>query len=432
MTFRKATEKDSEMLLRWRNDIETRTTSLQMEMVKPEEHEAWLEKTLRNPNRLLWIVEEDGQAMGTMRVDTLDGQNGYELSWTVAPEFRGRGLGKRMLMQAVDNYKGVPLKAVIKKNNIASIKMAQAAGFKEVSEKDGIGVWMIDSLRTICGIMSNAVSLPNTITIIRPAKGWLHLNMRELWQYRELAYFFVWRDIKVRYKQTAIGALWAILQPFTAMIVFSVFFGRFVGVPSDGIPYPIFVYAGLLFWNYFSFGLSHSANSMLENGSIIKKIYFPRLIIPIASALTGLVDFFFATLVLAGMMFYFRYLPNPTIVVYVPLLLGITFLSSMGIGCILASVNVKYRDVRYALPFLIQILMFVTPVIYPVSIIKGSYRWLLALNPMSSVIETARGVLFGKPVVASLLSISVGMALFFFLAGIVYFRKTERFFADVI
>ena len=272
----------------------------------------------------------------------------------------------------------------------------------------------------------------NAVTVIQPPKGWLHLDVKELWVFRELAYFFVWRDIKVRYKQTAIGALWAIFQPFMAMVVFSIFFGRFVGIPSDGIPYPIFVYAGLLFWNYFSFGLSHSAGSMVENGNIIKKIYFPRLIIPIASSLTGLVDFFFATLVLVGLMAYYHYLPYLTIVFYMPLLLGIAFLSSMGVGCFLAAINVKYRDVRYALPFFIQILMFITPVIYPVSIVGEKYRWLLALNPMSSVIETARAVLFGKPIEGSLILISLGTAFIFFLAGIIYFRKTERFFADII
>ncbi|MDO8505613.1 MAG: ABC transporter permease [bacterium] len=274
--------------------------------------------------------------------------------------------------------------------------------------------------------------ISNSVTVIRPPKGWFHLDLKELWAFRELAYFFVWRDIKVRYKQTAIGALWAIFQPFMAMVVFSVFFGRFVGIPSDGIPYPIFVYAGLLFWDYFSFGLSHSASSMVENGNIIKKIYFPRLIIPIASSLTGLVDFFFATLVLIGLMAYYHYLPYLAIIFYVPLLLGIAFLSSMGIGCFLASINVKYRDVRYALPFFIQMLMFVTPVIYPVSIVGEKYRWLLALNPMSSVIETARAVLFGKPIDGHLIFISFGMALIFFLLGIIYFRKTERFFADII
>lgn len=224
------------------------------------------------------------------------------------------------------------------------------------------------------------------VNVIRPPKGWLHLNLRELWQYRELAYFFVWRDIKVRYKQTAIGALWAVFQPFTAMIIFSIFFGRFVGIPSEGIPYPVFVYSGLLLWNYFAFGLAHASSSMVENGNIIKKIYFPRLIIPIASSLTGLVDFLFATLVLVGLMIYYNYLPHLAIILYAPLLLVMTFLASMGLGCFLASINVKYRDVRYALPFFIQILMFLTPVIYPVSIVGEKYRWLLALNPMSSVI----------------------------------------------
>lgn len=278
----------------------------------------------------------------------------------------------------------------------------------------------------------SAIFVTPSITVIRPPRGWFNLNLRELWQYRELAYFFVWRDIKVRYKQTTIGAVWAILQPFIAMIVFSVFFGRLAGIPSDGIPYSIFVYSGLLFWNYFSFGLSHSASSMVENGNVIKKIYFPRLIIPIASSLTGLVDFLFATLVLIGLMVYYQYLPHLIVILYIPLLLCMTFLTSMGIGCFLASVNVKYRDVRYALPFFIQILMFVTPVIYPVSIVAEKYRWLLALNPMSSVIETARGILFGKAIDQSQLLISLGMACILFIIGIMYFRKTERFFADII
>lgn len=278
----------------------------------------------------------------------------------------------------------------------------------------------------------NQIDTSPAVTIIRPPKGWFHLNIRELWQYRELAYFFVWRDIKVRYKQTAIGAMWAVFQPLMAMVVFSIFFGKFAGIPSEGIPYPIFVYSGILFWNYFSFGLTHSSNSMVENGSIIKKIYFPRLIIPISSSLTGLVDFFFAMLVLILLMIYYRYLPHLGIVLYVPLLLLTTFLTSIGLGCLLASINVKYRDVRYALPFFIQILMFLTPVIYPVSIVGEQYRWLLALNPMASVIETARAVLFGTPINPALLAISIGMAVFIFIVGIMYFRKTERFFADII
>lgn len=237
----------------------------------------------------------------------------------------------------------------------------------------------------------------------------------------------------MRYKQTVIGALWAIFQPLVTMVVFSVFFGRIIKVPSDGIPYPIFVYTGLLFWNYFAFGLSHSSNSMIENAGIIQKIYFPRLIIPIASSLTGLVDFAIAAVVLGGLMIYFHYAISLTGIIFVPILLLITFLNSVGLGCFLASINVKYRDVRYVIPFFIQMFMFITPVIYPVSVVGNTYKWILALNPMSSVIETARAVFLGSGQVdARMLGLSIIVGALLFAGGVMYFRKTERFFADII
>jgi len=269
--------------------------------------------------------------------------------------------------------------------------------------------------------------------VIKPQKGWLNIDLKELWDYRELAYFFVWRDIKVRYKQTAVGALWAIFKPLIAMLIFTFFFGRFAKMPSDGVPYPVFVYIGLLLWNYFSFGLTLSSGSMVGNAGIIQKIYFPRLIVPFSSSLVGLVDFAVASVILIGIMFYYRYPPNMIGIFYLPLLIFITFLSSVGLGCFLAAVNVKYRDVRYVLPFFIQMMMFLTPVIYPVSMLGDKFKWVMALNPMAGVIETARGTLLGiRAVNWQLLSISIIVSIALFIFGIFYFRKTERYFADII
>jgi len=217
------------------------------------------------------------------------------------------------------------------------------------------------------------------------------------------------------------------------MLIFTLFFGKLAKMPSDGIPYPIFVYVGLLLWNYFSFGLSHSSNSMVSNSNIIQKIYFPRLIIPISSSLIGIVDFIIASVILIAMMFYYRYIPNIAGIVYLPMLLFITFLSSVGLGCFLASINVKYRDVRYVVPFFIQMVMFLTPVIYPISMLGNKYKWLLMMNPMCGVIETARGVIFNKSAVDwILLSVSIAVSVILFIFGVMYFRKTEHFFADII
>lgn len=270
------------------------------------------------------------------------------------------------------------------------------------------------------------------VTIIKPKKGLAALDLKEIWRYRELLYFFSWRDLKVRYKQTAIGVLWALFQPFIAMVVFSVFFGGLAKIPSDGIPYPIFVYIGLLFWQFFSVSLSQSSNSLVANKEIVTKVYFPRLILPVSSTVTNCVDFLIASGILVGLMFYYHYLPNLIGLLILPLLFLITFIIANGLGLLLAAVNVKYRDVRYILPFFIQMLLFITPVIYPVSI-AGKYSWILAINPMTGVIEAARAAILGNASIDwTLLLISSIVSLFLFFVGLIYFKKTEKYFADIV
>lgn len=267
--------------------------------------------------------------------------------------------------------------------------------------------------------------------IIKPKKTLTVDDLKELWNYRELLYFFTWRDLKVRYKQTAIGIAWAIFQPFTTMIVFSVFFGGLAKMPSEGVPYPIFVYVGLLIWQFFSSSLSDVSNSLISNQSIVTKVYFPRLILPIANVLTRFVDFFFAAIILIGLMFYYHYSPHLIGLLILPLLILISFLAATGGGLILASINVKYRDVRYILPFFIQTLLFVTPVIYPASI-AGKYAWILALNPMTGVIKAAHAAILGNaPVNWTLLGISGITCLVIFILGVFVFKKTEGLFADL-
>lgn len=270
------------------------------------------------------------------------------------------------------------------------------------------------------------------IKIIKPKKTWSLSDFRELWDYRELLYFFAWRDIKVRYKQTVVGVLWAIFQPLATMIVFSVIFGKIAKIPSDGIPYPIFVYSGLLFWQFFSTSLTDSSNTLVANASIVTKVYFPRLLLPLADVVTKFIDFCIASTVLLGLMIYYHYLPGISGILLVPVLLAITFLSSLGLGLILSSINVKYRDVRYVLPFFIQMLVFVTPVIYPASL-AGKYSWLLALNPMTGVITAARNGLLGSgPVDVGALAFSLLTSTVLFLIGVIVFKKTEQYFADVV
>jgi lipopolysaccharide transport system permease protein len=266
---------------------------------------------------------------------------------------------------------------------------------------------------------------------ILPARK-LSIGLKELWAFRELFYFFTWRDIKVKYKQTFFGVAWAVFQPFLMMIVFSVFFGRALEVPSENIPYPVFVYCGLLLWNIFSSGLSNAANSMVTNANIIKKIYFPRLIIPISSILVALFDFIMAFVIYIGILIYYHHALDWHILFYLPLSLVITVLATFGLGTFIAALNVKYRDFRYVVPFFIQLLLFLTPVIYPVSIIK--YKWaqyLLSVNPMAGAIDMMRSTVTYVPVDWFLVAISASISVLLFIAGLFYFRKTEYYFADL-
>lgn len=271
-----------------------------------------------------------------------------------------------------------------------------------------------------------------SITIIKPKKTFSWDDFKEIWQYKELLYFFTWRDIKVRYKQTVVGILWALFQPFMTMVVFTIFFGNLAKMPSDGIPYPIFVYTGLLLWQFFSGALSSTSSCLISNQGIITKVYFPRLLLPISSTVTKFVDFSIASTILVGMMIYYGYTPNLIGLLILPLLLLITFMAAVGSGLFLASINVKYRDVRYVLPYFIQMMLFVTPVIYPASI-TGKYSWILALNPMTGVIKAARAALLGNaPINWTLLAISGITCLIVLIIGIIFFKKTERYFADIV
>lgn len=277
-----------------------------------------------------------------------------------------------------------------------------------------------------------AVQSAESTIVIRPKKLFNWTDIRELWSYRELLYFFSWRDLKVRYKQTSVGVAWAIFQPLITMLVFSVFFGQLAKVPSDNVPYPIFVYVGLLFWQFFSSSLADTSNALISNQAIITKVYFPRLILPVSAVITKLIDFAIAAIILVGLMIYYDYAPHLYGLLLLPLLLMIAFMASVGLGLFLSAINVKYRDVRYALPFFIQLLLFVTPVIYPASI-AGKYSWILALNPMMGVIQNARAALLGTtPINWVLIGISFVATFILMLIGIYVFKKVERYFADII
>lgn len=269
--------------------------------------------------------------------------------------------------------------------------------------------------------------------VIKPQRGLIPVNFRELWTYRDLLYFLALRDIKVKYKQTVLGAMWAILQPFLTMVVFSILFGTLAKVPSDGIPYPIFVYAGLLPWNYFSSALGSSGNSLIASSNLITKIYFPRLIIPASASLAGLLDFFIASAILVGMMFYYHFVPTTSGAILIPVLVLFTFITAVGCGLWLSALNVEYRDFQHVIPFLVQIWMFATPVIYPVTLFPEKYRWIPSLNPMAGIIEAFRAASLGhQPVNWNQLVISAGIGILIFITGLLYFRKVERSFADVI
>jgi lipopolysaccharide transport system permease protein len=270
------------------------------------------------------------------------------------------------------------------------------------------------------------------VTLIKPSNEWLSLRLHDLWEYRELMYFLIWRDVKVRYKQTVLGSAWAILQPVLTMTVFSVLFGRLAKVPSDNIPYPIFAYAALLPWQLFSQAVTSSANSLVASEQLITKVYFPRLIIPIASVLAGLVDFAIAFLVLLGMMFYYKMLPTAAALV-LPLFLLMALATALAVGLWLSALNVQYRDVRHTLPFLTQFWLLITPIAYSSSLIPKQWLTLYALNPMVGVVEGFRWALLGNARgMQPIMLVSALMVIALLLGGLVYFRRSERTFADVV
>jgi lipopolysaccharide transport system permease protein len=268
--------------------------------------------------------------------------------------------------------------------------------------------------------------------IIKPSRGWLALRLNELWQFRELLYFLTWRDIKIRYKQTVLGAAWAIIQPFLTMVVFTLFFGKLAKIPSEGVPYPIFSYAGLLPWTFFAQAMNQSSDSLVGNAHLITKVYFPRLAVPLSATLAPLVDFCIAFIVLIGMMFYYQIFPTVTLV-WLPAFLLLAFATSLGAGLWLSALNVQYRDVRYIVPFLTQIWLFATPVIYPSSAVHGPWRIILGLNPMTGVVEGFRWALLGIGAApGAMIYSSMGVSLLLVFTGLIYFNRMEKTFADVV
>ena len=284
-------------------------------------------------------------------------------------------------------------------------------------------------------ISDSPLALPATAVPtlrIAPSKGWVPLKLSELWEYRELLYFLVWRDIKVRYKQTALGATWAIIQPFLTMVVFSLFFGHLAKMPSDGIPYPIFSFAALVPWAFFANGLSQSSNSLVGSSNLITKVYFPRLIIPLASSFSGVVDFLIAFAVLIAMMFYYGLLPTLN-VLWLPLFLLLAMVTSLGVGLWLSALNVEYRDVRFIVPFITQFWLFVTPIAYPSSLLPEPWHTLYGLNPMVGVVEGFRWALLGrKTAPGPIIAVSSAAAIVILITGAFYFRRMEKTFADIV
>jgi lipopolysaccharide transport system permease protein len=277
-----------------------------------------------------------------------------------------------------------------------------------------------------------AMSVDVPVTIVKPSKGWISLKLDELWEYRELLYFLTWRDVKVRYKQTVLGAAWAVIQPFFTMVVFSLFFGKLAKMPSDGMPYPIFAYAALVPWMFFANGLNNSSNSLVGSASLIKKVYFPRLLVPISSIIPGLVDFVLAFAVLLGMMFFYRIWPTVNII-WLPFLLLLAFITALGVGLWLSALNVQFRDVRYTVPFLTQFWLFASPIAYPSSLLSEPWRTLYGINPMVGVVEGFRWALLGTDTApGSMVVLSSLVALALLISGAFYFRRMEKTFADVV
>lgn len=289
---------------------------------------------------------------------------------------------------------------------------------------------MNECMATSSGVARAEICLPKKV--LKPSRGWISLNLAELWAYRELLYFLVWRDVKVRYKQTVLGAGWAILQPFFTMIVFSLFFGRLARIPSDGIPYPLFAFAGLVPWVFFANAIGQASESLVANSNLIKKVYFPRLTIPLAAVLSGLVDFAIGFVVLLMLTVWYGVFP-PITILFVPVFILLALVTALGVTMWLSAMNVQYRDVRYVIPFLVQFWLFATPVAYPSSLLPEPWKTLYGLNPMVGVVEGIRWALLGtSPAPGLLLLVSGLTAITALVSGAFYFRRMEKSFADKV
>jgi lipopolysaccharide transport system permease protein len=266
---------------------------------------------------------------------------------------------------------------------------------------------------------------------IRPSRSWVALNLRDLWAYRELLFFLTWRDVQVRYKQTVLGVAWAIIQPLATMLIFTLFFGKLAGMPSEGVPYSLFAYAGLLPWTFFANAVSNSGNSLVGNANLITKVYFPRMIVPGAAVGAGLVDFAIGFGLLVVLMVYYGVMPGVQVLL-LPFLILLTTVLALGVGLWMSALNVRFRDIRYALPLLIQLWMFASPIIYPASLVPAKWRWVLALNPLTGILEGFRSSLFGHAVDW----LSLGLSTLLTAAILTYaaydFRRVERTFADIV
>jgi lipopolysaccharide transport system permease protein len=272
---------------------------------------------------------------------------------------------------------------------------------------------------------------PPTTLIIRPPRKWVPVDLHELWNYRELLTSFTIRDIKIRYKQTALGFLWAVIQPLFMMLIFTVIFGNFAKIPSDGIPYPLFSFAALLPWMLFSEGLTRSTMSMVTNSNIMTKVYFPRLIMPISGILSPLVDFAVSISILVLMMAYYGFVPTIN-VIFLPLFILLALATSLGVGLWLAALNVKYRDFQYTVPFIVQLWMYASPVVYPASMLPAAIRPIYGLNPMAGVIEGFRWALLGTEIPGSIIFVSVSVVIVLLVSGMFYFRRMEQYYADIV
>jgi lipopolysaccharide transport system permease protein len=281
------------------------------------------------------------------------------------------------------------------------------------------------------GPAGQELPLDGHATVITPPAGWHMLNWRELWAYRELFWVLTMRDIKVRYKQSVLGAAWAIIRPLTAMVIFSVVFGKLAKMPSDGLPYPIFVYAGLLPWTFFSSAITVSAQSLVGSSHLVSKVYFPRLIIPLSALGACLVDLLVSTVILLLMMLWYG-VGWSTNLLAIPLLLAVIVIAALGVGTILSALTVSYRDFTHITPFLVQIWMFLTPIIFPVSLVPPHWQWLLYLNPLTGIVEGFRAAFLGRPLDLVSIAFSAGLSIATLIIGIAYFEKAERRFADVI